>query len=227
MTDNLDQRIRWTRSDRPQPYPDAVRLMSDEAERIASGEAAELIWFLEHPSLLTKGARARDEHLLNAGRFPVFETDRGGELTYHGPGQRIVYTLLDVRRHTGGDIRAFVRLIESSVIGALDRLGVPAWSDPGRPGVWVDRPQRPGGAAKIAAIGLRVRRGISLHGISLNVDPDLEHFSTIVPCGLEETGVTSLAEMVAPTDTETVDNALLESFRTHLGPLIEVANPFR
>jgi len=220
---NAARDIRWTRSVKPVSYPDAVQFMSAEADLIAAGHAAELLWFLEHPPLLTKGARARDEHLLASNQFPVFETDRGGEFTYHGPGQRIVYTLLDVRRHTSGDVRAFVRLMESCVIGALDRLGVRSRSDPGRPGVWVDRTGSPGGEAKIAAIGLRIRRGISLHGVSLNVAPNLDHFGNIVPCGLEGTGVTSLADLAIPADMEAVDNALLNSFGAHLGPLIAAA----
>jgi len=200
-------------------YPHAVAAMDREATAIADGDMSELLWFLEHPPLLTRAARGRDDHLLDPDRFPVYATDRGGEITYHGPGQRIVYTLLDVRQRTGGDVRAFVRLLEKCVIGALDRLGVTAFSDPARPGVWVPRPDLPGGEAKIAAIGLKLRRGISLHGISLNADPDLSHFASIVPCGLEGSAVTSLAALGAPADFESVDNALIASFTEHLGPL--------
>lgn len=207
------------RSTRPVSYPAAVRFMDAEVERIAEGRATELLWFLEHPPLLTKGPRGRLEHVIEPGRFDIYETDRGGEITYHGPGQRIVYTLLDVRRRTGGDVRAFVRLLERCVIGSLDRLGVTAMGDPARPGVWVQRADLPGGEAKIGAIGLKVRRGISLHGISLNVAPDLSHFAAIVACGLEGSAVTSLAALGQGASIETVDNALVASFAELLGPL--------
>ncbi len=206
-------------------YPEAVAAMDREAAAIADGGHHELLWFLEHPSLLTRAARGRDEHLLDPDRFPVYATDRGGEITYHGPGQRIVYTLLDVRRLTGGDVRSFVRLLETCVIGALDRLGVTAFSDPARPGVWVARPDLPRGEAKIGAIGLKLRRGISLHGISLNASPDLSHFASIVACGLEGSAVTSLAALGAPADFESVDKALVASFTEHLGPLEPVTAP--
>ncbi len=214
-----DAPIRLMRSTAPVGYPDAVAFMVQEAERIAAGEARELLWFLEHPPLLTKGPRGRAEHLVAPGRFPIFETDRGGEITYHGPGQRIVYTLLDVRRRTGGDVRAFVRLLETCVIGSLDSLGVSAVSDPARPGVWVRRPDLPGGEAKIGALGLKVRRGVSLHGISLNVAPDLSHFAAIVACGLEGSAVTSLQALGHGADIESVDNALIASFTERLGRL--------
>jgi lipoyl(octanoyl) transferase len=157
--------------------------------------------------------------LIDAVRFPVFETDRGGQITYHGPGQRIVYTLLDVRRRTDGDLRAFVRLLERCVIGGLDRLGVLAYSDPARPGVWVTQPYSPDGEAKIGALGLKVRRGISLHGLSVNVNPDLSHFDAIVACGLEGASVTSLAALGFKANLESVDNALIGSFTDHLGPI--------
>jgi lipoyl(octanoyl) transferase len=217
--------LRLMRSTGAVDYPAAVRFMEREANLIANGDQPELIWFLEHPPLLTKGTRGRAEHLVDAGRFPVFETDRGGEITYHGPGQRIVYTLLDVRRRADGDVRAFVRLLERCVIGALDRLGVTATSDPARPGVWVHRADLPGGEAKIGALGLKVRRGVSLHGISLNVDPDLSHFATIVACGLEGSAITSLAALGAIADFESVDNALIASFTEYLGPLTAVPDP--
>lgn len=219
----LNPPVRLMRSARPVAYPDALQFMDREVERIAQGQAPELLWFLEHPPLLTKGPRGRIEHVLDPERFPIFETDRGGEITYHGPGQRIVYTLLDVRRRTGGDVRAFVRMLEHCVIGSLDRLGVTATSDPARPGVWVQRPELPGGEAKIGALGLKVRRGISLHGISLNVAPDLSHFAVIVACGLEGSAVTSLAALGNGASIETVDNALIARFAEWLGPLEPVA----
>jgi len=218
--------IRWARSGTPVPYPAALQIMTREVDAILAGTAQELLWFLEHPPLLTRGTRSRADHLLSATRFPVYETDRGGELTYHGPGQRIVYTLLDVRRHAHGDVRAFVRLIEDCVIAALDSLGVVAHGDPQRPGVWVARAERDGGEAKIAAVGLKVRRGISLHGLSLNIAPDLTHFDSIVPCGLEGSAVTSLAALGAESRPEAVDKALHESFRARLGPLGPAPDPF-
>lgn len=214
--------LRLMRSSAAVDYPAAVQFMEKEATAIANGDHPELIWFLEHPPILTKGTRGRAEHLMDAGRFPVFETDRGGEITYHGPGQRIVYTLLDVRRRANGDVRAFVRLLERCVIGALDRLGVMATSDPARPGVWVRRAELPRGEAKIGALGLKVRRGVSLHGISLNVDPDLSHFATIVACGLEGSAITSLAALGAVADFKSVDNALIASLTDYLGPLTDV-----
>ncbi len=215
--------IRLMRSSRPVAYPDAVAFMVGEVDRIAHADHSELLWFLEHPPLLTKGPRGQMQHLIEPDRFPVFETDRGGEITYHGPGQRIVYTLLDVRQRTGGDVRAFVRLLERCVIGSLDRLGVTATSDPARPGVWVQRPDLPGGESKIGALGLKVRHGISLHGISLNVSPDLSHFDAIVACGLEGSAVTSLAALGHTASLETVDNALIASFAACLGSLEPVA----
>lgn len=218
-----DRSIRLMHSTRPVAYPDAIAFMMREVELIADGQARELLWFLEHPALLTMGSRGRIEHLIEPERFPVFETDRGGEITYHGPGQRIVYTLLDVRERAGGDIRAFVRLLERCVIGSLDRLGVAATGDPARPGVWVRRADLPGGEAKIGALGLKVRRGISLHGISLNVAPDLTHFAAIVACGLEGSAVTSLAALGQTASIETVDNALIARFAEWLGPLDPVA----
>lgn len=217
--------VRLMRSTEPVSYTAAVDFMTREAAAIADDERSELLWFLEHPPLLTRGTRGQDAHLIDAVRFPVFQTDRGGQITYHGPGQRIVYTLLNVRRRTDGDVRAFVRLLERCVIGALDRLGVLAYSDPARPGVWVGQPSVPGGEAKIGALGLKVRRGISLHGLSLNVNPDLSHFAAIVACGLEGAAVTSLAALGNNSDLETVDNALIGSFAEHLGPIAVVRAP--
>jgi lipoyl(octanoyl) transferase len=207
------------RSTRPVSYREALAVMTREAEAIANGQADDLLWFLEHPSLYTMGARTRPEHMPVRSNFPIYEADRGGEVTYHGPGQRIVYAMLDVRRHAGGDVRAFVRLLEACVIGALDNLGVSAHGDAARPGVWVRRADLPGGEAKIGALGLKVRRGVSLHGLSLNISPDLSHFAAIVPCGLEGAAVTSLAALGAEADMEIVDNALIGSFSEHLGPL--------
>lgn len=213
------------RSRTPVAYPEALALMEREVELIAAGTQPELLWFLEHPPLITRGASGRAEHLIDPDRFPVYATDRGGQLTYHGPGQRVVYVMLDVRRRTGGDVRAFVRLMEACAIGALDRLGVTAFGDRERPGIWVKRANLPGGEAKIGAIGLKVRRGISLHGISLNVAPDLAHFDAIVACGIEGAAVTSLSALDITTDMESVDNALIESFTDLIGPLDAIGAP--
>jgi lipoyl(octanoyl) transferase len=210
------------RSTHPIPYPEAIAIMTREAEAIADGRADDLLWFLEHPSLYTMGLRARPEHMPVGSDFPVFETDRGGQVTYHGPGQRIVYVMLDVRRRAGSDVRALVRLLEDCVIGALDSIGIAAYGDPARPGIWVRQADLPAGEAKIGALGLKVRRGVSLHGLSLNVSPDLSHFAAIVPCGLEDAAVTSLAALGAETDLECVDNALIGSFMDRLGPLRSV-----
>lgn len=217
--------IRLLRSQHPVSYPAALAFMASEADAIADARRSELLWFLEHPPILTRGLRGQDTHVIQEKRFPIFPTDRGGEITYHGPGQRIVYALLDVRRHSGGDVRDFVRLLETCVIEALDRLGVAASSDASRPGVWVRRSDLPGGEAKIGAIGLRIRRGISLHGLSLNVSPDLAHFAAIVPCGLEGSAVTSLAALGVTADLETVDNSLMGVFSRRLGPLEAVPEP--
>lgn len=217
--------IRLIRSRSPVLYPAAVAFMTLEADAIADARRPELLWFLEHPPILTRGLRSRDAHLVQGKRFPIFPTDRGGEITYHGPGQRIVYILLDVRRHSGGDVRAFVRLIETCMIESLDSLGVVATSDASRPGVWVKRSDLPGGEAKIGAIGLKIRRGISLHGVSLNVSPDLSHFGAIVPCGLEGSAVTSLSALGVTADLETVDNLLMAVFSRRLGPLQPVPEP--
>jgi lipoyl(octanoyl) transferase len=210
--------IEWAVSRGFVDYDVAVRTMQERAARIADHEAPELVWLLEHPPLYTAGARTRTEHLPKPARFPVHTTGRGGQLTYHGPGQRVIYVMLDVRRRTG-DIRAFVAALEDCVIGALAELGVTGERRQGRVGVWVRRPEK-GEAAedKIAAIGLRVSRWVSLHGASLNVDPDLSHYEGIVPCGIAGHGVTSLAELGATHTMEVVDNALHEQFERRFGP---------
>jgi lipoyl(octanoyl) transferase len=213
------------RSPQAVTYPQALAVMEREVDLIAKGQRQELVWFLEHPPLITRGTMGREEHLIDARRFPVYETDRGGQMTYHGPGQRIVYVMLDVRRRAGGDVRAFVRLVEACAIGALDRLGLTAFGDPERPGIWVKRDDLPGGEAKIGAIGLKVRHGISLHGLSLNVAPDLSHFAAIVACGLEGSAVTSLSALGFRVGMESVDNALIASLEEQIGPLRTVSAP--
>ncbi len=186
--------------------------METRAAAIAAGEARELIWLLEHPPLYTAGTSARDADLIDAARFPVHKTGRGGQFTYHGPGQRVVYTMLDLRRHRR-DVRAFVESLEAWVINTLARFSVRGEIRPGRVGVWV-----PGLGAdgeeeeKIAAIGIRVRRWVAFHGLSLNVDPDLTHFAGIVPCGIADHGVTSLKALGHDVTMDAVDAALRATF---------------
>lgn len=189
---------------------------------IIAGEAPELVWLLEHPPLYTAGVSARPADLLDPHRLPVFATGRGGQFTYHGPGQRVVYLMLDLRARQR-DARAYVRALEAWIIGALARLGVDGEVRDGRVGVWV----RGDGAEedKIAAIGVKLRRWVSFHGVSVNVDPDLRQFSGIVPCGIADHGVTSLARLGRTVGTTQVDQALASSFREVFGDLVEIADP--
>jgi len=217
--------VAWAVSHRPIGYLEAVRAMEARVEQIARGEANELVWLLEHPAIYTAGTSAQPEDLLTPERFPVHATGRGGKFTYHGPGQRIVYLMLDVKRRSG-DVRAFVNLLEGWVIEALAELGVAGARRPGRIGIWV----RTAGEgeqdeAKIAAVGLRLRRWVCLHGISLNVNPDLEHYSGIVPCGIAGYGVTSLEAIGRPTPMQTVDNALRASFERCIAPVHLAGDP--
>jgi lipoyl(octanoyl) transferase len=205
------------------PYPHAAAAMGARAEAIAAGEAEELVWLLEHPSLYTAGVSARPADLLAPDRFPVFESGRGGQYTYHGPGQRVAYVMLDLRARRR-DVRAFVAALETWIIAALADLGVAGAVRPGRVGVWVQRIAPPR-EEKIAAIGVRLRRWVSLHGISLNVAPDLSHFEGIVPCGIREHGVTSLADLGAPAAMDLVDAALLTAFESTFGPTTPAAPP--
>lgn len=203
-------------------YEDAVAEMEARAAAIAAGEAAERVWLLEHPPLYTAGVSAKDGDLLDAGRFPVHRTGRGGQFTYHGPGQRVAYVMLDLNER-GRDVRAFVRGLEQWIIGALDRFGVPAGVREGRVGVWVER-KGPGWSRedKIAAIGVKVRKWVSFHGISLNVEPDLSHFGGIVPCGIAEHGVTSLVDLGVPATLDEADDALKASFDQTFGRVAPV-----
>jgi lipoyl(octanoyl) transferase len=202
----------WVISDTPVAYAEALAVMSARADAIAAGTAREMVWLLEHPPLYTAGTSAKQQDLLTPERFPVFEAGRGGQYTYHGPGQRIAYVMLDVRAR-GGDVRQFVAKLEAWIIATLDRFNVRGETRPGRVGVWVARPDQGSGREdKIAAIGIRVRRGVSLHGISLNVEPDLEHFAGIVPCGIRDHGVTSLVDLGLPVSMDDVDVALRAAF---------------
>ena len=198
----------WRISADPVPYEAAVRIMEERVRLIAEGAARELVWLLEHPPLYTAGTSADPSELIDPERFPVYETGRGGRLTYHGPGQRIVYVMVDVRRRFGGDVHAFVNTLEDGVIAALAAFGIAGERRAGRIGVWVALPESAGGEAKIAAIGVRVRRGISFHGLALNVAPDLSHFDGIVPCGIRDRGVTSIAALGKAPAMKDVDISL-------------------
>ena len=215
----------WAVSTRPVPYPDAVAAMEARVAAIAAGEAGELVWLLEHPPLYTAGVSSKPEELLTPERFPVFQTGRGGKFTYHGPGQRVAYVMLDLNARKK-DVRGFVAALEAFVIGALASLNVTGEIKPGRVGVWVER--RIAGAPpeeeKIAAIGVKLRKWVSFHGISLNVAPDLSHFGGIVPCGIAEHGVTSLAALGIPVTMDEADAALMASFQTVFGT-VETAEP--
>jgi lipoyl(octanoyl) transferase len=212
----------WRIEPAPVGYAEAVAAMEARADAIRAGAADELVWLLEHPPLYTAGTSARPEELLDPGRFPVFPTRRGGRYTYHGPGQRVVYALLDLDRR-GRDVRRFVCGLEGWVIATLDRLGVRGERRAGRVGVWVVRPEKPpgpdGGPAeeKIAAVGVRIRRWVSTHGFALNVDPDLGHFAGITPCGIAGHGVTSLADLGITATMPDVDLALRAAFDATLG----------
>jgi lipoyl(octanoyl) transferase len=199
------------------PYRSALSAMVDRVEAIAAGRAAELVWLLEHPPTYTGGTRTPSQHNSNPMRFDYIATGRGGDVTYHGPGQRVAYVMLDVRQRFAGDVHAFVRSLETWVIGALDGLGIEAFSRSGRAGVWVADPTSLGGEAKIAALGLRIRRGISFHGISLNIDPNMAHYDGIVPCGLADYGVTSLAAQGIAAKMADADRTLIRSFETVFG----------
>lgn len=201
------------------PYPEAVASMEARVEAIARGEAPERVWLVEHPPLYTAGVSAKRSDLLAPDRFPVFETGRGGQFTYHGPGQRVVYVQLDLRTR-GRDVRRFVQALEAWIIDALDAFGVRGEVREGRIGVWVDRRGAHGELIeeKIAAVGVKIRKWISYHGAALNVEPELEHFSGIVPCGIQEHGVTSLVGLGLPVTLDEADAALRASFERVFGP---------
>ncbi len=209
--------VEWRVSDGLAPYQDAVAWQEARVAAIQAGEAEECVWLLEHPPLLTGGTSANPADLLNADRFPVHETGRGGQYTYHGPGQRIAYAIMDLTRR-GRDVRAYVHALEEWVIAALAEFGVKGERRADRVGVWVVRPDRPplpdGAPAedKIAAIGVRVRRWVAFHGIAINVEPDLSHYSTIIPCGVRDFGVTSLVDLGVPVSMHDLDIALKSAF---------------
>ena len=200
--------IEWKTSEGLVPYEEALAFMAERAEAIRSGTASECVWLLEHPPLFTAGTSADPAELFNLLGFPVFEAGRGGRYTYHGPGQRVVYLMLDLDKR-GRDVRSLVSGIEDWIIAVLAGLGVEAHRSPGRIGIWTgDGPME----AKIAALGIRVKRWVTLHGLSINVDPDLSHFDGIVPCGIREYGVTSIAKLGKEVPMELVDTLLAASF---------------
>lgn len=208
------------------PYDSALAAMEEQVAAIARGDGPETVLLLEHPPLYTAGTGAEPGDLVDPNRFPVFAAGRGGQYTYHGPGQRVAYVMLDLRRRRP-DVRAFVAALESWIIGTLAEFQVRGERREDRVGVWVRRPERPPGPDgamaedKIAAIGIRLRKWVSFHGISLNVEPDLSHFDGIVPCGVREHGVTSLVDLGLPVTMADADLALRRSFERVFGPTVE------
>lgn len=217
----MDQ-VEWTTLPGLSPYAETLAAMEARVAAIQEGRAPEAIWLLEHPPLYTAGTSAKPADLVEPDRFPVFPVGRGGQYTYHGPGQRVIYVMLDVSRREK-DVRCFVRHLENWVIAALAEFNVRGEIRPGRVGVWVPRPDKPrtadGSLAedKIAAIGIKLRRWVSFHGISINVEPDLTHFSGIVPCGISDHGVTSLVDLGLPVTLGDLDAALRKTFAPAMG----------
>ena len=210
--------VEWQVSDDLVPYPLALETMKARAAAIAEGRAPELVWLLEHPPLYTAGTSAVATDLVDPDRFPVYDAGRGGQYTYHGPGQRVVYFMLDLRQR-GRDIRCFVQGLEGLVIDTLERFNIKGERRDGRIGVWVARPDKgPGREDKVAAIGVRVSRWVSFHGISINVSPDLGHFGGIVPCGISDQGVTSFEDLGQIVSLPEVDSVLRAMFERRFGP---------
>jgi len=214
--------VEWITTPGLTGYDEAVRFMEERASAIANGTADECIWLVEHPPLYTAGTSAKPADLVDPDRFPVHETKRGGQYTYHGPGQRVAYVMLNVGNR-GRDVRCFVRDLENWVIATLAEFNIKGEIRPGRVGVWVERPEKPplpDGSPredKIAAIGIRLRKWVSFHGISINVEPDLDHFTGIVPCGISDHGVTSLVDLGLPVTMDDLDVALRRSFDAVMG----------
>ena len=208
--------VDWTHIPGLAPYPETLAAMERHVAAMNAGTADEAIWLLEHPPLYTAGTSARPADLVDPGRFPVYPVGRGGQYTYHGPGQRVIYCMLDVKAR-GQDVRCFVRELERWVIDTLAEFNVTGEIRQGRVGVWVQRPDRPGpdgqpSEDKIAAIGIKLRRWVSFHGIAINVEPDLAHFDGIVPCGIRDHGVTSLVDLGLPVTMADLDAALIATF---------------
>ena len=204
--------IEWKISTKPIPYGYALSFMEQRVEEISEGRATECIWFLEHPSLYTAGTSASAKDLIDENKFPVHQTGRGGQFTYHGPGQRVIYPMLDLRRR-GKDVRSYVSMLEEWVIQSLATFNVNGKRCAGRVGIWVS--EGDGKENKIAAIGIRIRRWVAFHGISINVEPDLSHFDAIVPCGISDPnlGITSLVNLGLPVIMEDLDIALIAAFQ--------------
>ncbi len=217
------QPVDWAISEQLVDYQQAVAEMEARVAAVTEGRAPELVWLLEHPPCYTAGTSAKVEDLVAPDRFPVIKTGRGGQYTYHGPGQRVAYAMMDLKGR-GRDVRCYVHHLEGWLIDTLKAFGVDGERREGRVGVWVRRPDG-SGEDKIAAIGVRVRRWVTLHGISLNVEPDLEHFSGIVPCGVRQHGVTSLVDLGRIVSMEEVDAALETAFRARFGETRRVAPP--
>lgn len=209
--------VQWEITEEKVDYETALAKMDNHVEKMIQGEAGEKIWLLEHPPLYTAGTSADSKDLVEPNRFPVFETKRGGQYTYHGPGQRVVYVMLDLNKR-GKDVKKFVKNLETWIALTLSEFNIIGQSRDGRVGIWVERPDKPlnnYGAVqeqKIAAIGVRLKKWITLHGLSINLDPDLSHFQGIVPCGIKEHGVTSLVDLGLPVSMHDLDNALKKSF---------------
>ena len=213
--------VEWAITDGLVPYDEAVREMEARVAEIAAGMARERVWLVEHPPLYTAGTSADDADLVEPARFPVHRSGRGGQFTYHGPGQRVAYAMLDLNRRTP-DLRRYVAALEAWLIDALEQFNVRGERREDRVGVWVRRPEKgPDVEDKIAAIGIRVRRWVTFHGVSLNVEPDLSHFAGIVPCGVREHGVTSLADLGLPVTMPEVDSVLRASFERVFGPTVD------
>ena len=215
--------VEWLVSDGLTPYPYALHEMEERIAKIASGEADERIWLLEHPPIYTAGTSAKKSDLLAPDRFPAYQTGRGGEFTYHGPGQRVIYVMLDLKRRKE-DVRAFIGALEEWIIQTLAAFNIKGERREDRVGVWVVRPEKPStiknepAEDKIAAIGIRLRKWVSFHGIALNVEPDLSHYSGIVPCGISDHGVTSLVDLGLPVTMADVDVVLKKTFEKIFGP---------
>jgi lipoyl(octanoyl) transferase len=219
MSQPMDGMIEWRVSEGLVPYGEALAEMEARAAAVRAGEADELVWLLEHPPLFTAGTSADPAELFNPMDFPVFEAGRGGRYTYHGPGQRVGYLVLDLERR-GKDIRCFVHSLEGWMIAALAELGVVARREPGRIGIWTGEGSN---EAKIGAIGVRVRRWVTMHGFAINVAPDLSHFGGIVPCGIAEYGVTSLEMLGIKSSVNRLDQALNRSFPAFLNSLANIS----
>lgn len=222
LPEGVSEPVEWVVAEGLTGYDEAVAEMETRAALIADGEARERVWLVEHPPLYTAGTSAKDEDLIAPERFPVFRSGRGGQFTYHGPGQRVAYVMLDLKRRQP-DLRRFVAALEGWLIGALDDFNIRGERREDRVGVWVRRPDRGADVEdKIAAIGIRVRRWVSFHGISFNVDPELSHFDGIVPCGVSRHGVTSLVDLGLPVSMAEADSVLREAFERVFGPTVSV-----